>query len=125
MKSATPLSRPVKPPLFENLVGGSTPPSPLAPTPVDSRKVRGGRGFEPPTKFSKRGGLTGPQLLVGVTVISRKHPQLLNYNFLSIRFHDKLNVEIALPRSLPVCSYLWSLSDGVTTVDYKDKMTVV
>ena len=25
-----------------------------------------GRGVEPPTKFSKRGGLTGPQLLEGV-----------------------------------------------------------
>ena len=26
----------------------------------------GGGGVEPPTKFSKRGGLTGPQLLEGV-----------------------------------------------------------
>ena len=26
----------------------------------------GGGGFEPPTKFSKRGGLTGPQLWEGV-----------------------------------------------------------
>ena len=28
--------------------------------------ARGGGGSEPPTKFSKRGGLTGPQLLEGV-----------------------------------------------------------
>ena len=27
----------------------------------------GGGGVEPPTKFSKRGGLTGPQLLQGIT----------------------------------------------------------
>ena len=33
---------------------------------VHSPFCKGGRGLEPPTKFSKRGVLTGPQLLEGV-----------------------------------------------------------
>ena len=34
-------------------------------------------------------------------------------------------MQIALPSSVMVCRYFWSLSEGVTTVDYKDKMTIV
>ena len=34
--------------------------------PLSAAGGRGGGGLEPPTKFSKRGGLTGLQLLEGV-----------------------------------------------------------
>ena len=45
---------------FEDMHSVHPPPPPPPPRSLSARK--GGGEFEPPTKFSKRGDLTGPQL---------------------------------------------------------------
>ena len=59
-------------------------------TPPPPSGIASGVGVEPPSKFSERGVLTGPQLLEGVAVKEGEFLQFSHKNKLKSEiFHDK------------------------------------